>query len=144
MTVYAESSAVLAWLLDQPGQEEIDRALRLADLVVASDLTLLECIRVIQRSKAAGLMDDSDSGKAIATIRRLSASWALVRVDEDVLETATRPFPKEPVRTLDAIHLATATSLRKSIGPLTLLTLDGRIVDDGRALGFDILPQPSS
>lgn len=45
MTLYAESSAVLAWLLGEKSGEAIRRALLGADLVVASDLTVFECDR---------------------------------------------------------------------------------------------------
>jgi predicted nucleic acid-binding protein len=140
VNVYAESSAVLAWILGQPGQDAVEQILRNADLVVASDLTLLECFRVFHRSKAAGLIDDAESASLFATLKRLSGSWVLVRIDDDVLERAGRPFPSEPIRTLDAIHLATAVSISKSIGHLSLLTLDQRIIENAKDLGFEVSP----
>jgi uncharacterized protein with PIN domain len=43
VNLYAESSAVLAWLLDEPTAPSIRAALAGAEMVLASDLTLLEC-----------------------------------------------------------------------------------------------------
>ena len=86
MNIYAESSAVLSWLLGQREQSTVEQTLRNADLVVASDLTLLECTRVLYRSQAAGLIGGGEFAKLTATLKRVSTTWALVRMDDDVLE----------------------------------------------------------
>lgn len=46
MSLYAESSAVLAWLLDEAAGTVVRQTLSEAEIVVASDLTLIECDRV--------------------------------------------------------------------------------------------------
>lgn len=45
MIVYAESSAVLSWLLGEPDGVEVGEILKEADFVVASQLTFTECER---------------------------------------------------------------------------------------------------
>jgi hypothetical protein len=54
------------------------------------------------------------------------------------LDRAARPFPAEPVRTLDAIHLATALEFQDALGTLTMLSLDARIRENAAALGMGI------
>ena len=54
MTLYAESSAVLAWLLGERAGHRVRELLRRADLVVASDLVLIECDRVLIRAVTLG------------------------------------------------------------------------------------------
>ncbi|HUP51077.1 MAG TPA: hypothetical protein VM198_01275 [Longimicrobiales bacterium] len=49
-TLYAESSAVLAWLLGDDRGDEVGRALADARGVVASELTRVECERVLIRA----------------------------------------------------------------------------------------------
>ena len=49
-------------------------------------------------------------------------------------------FPREPVRSLDAIHLSTALVARNLVTELWILSLDERIRDNAAALGFDIAP----
>ena len=49
LNLYAESSAVLCWLLDEPRAPEVREALASAELVLASSLTLIECDRVLIR-----------------------------------------------------------------------------------------------
>ncbi|MGH7266990.1 MAG: hypothetical protein ACREMB_19385, partial [Candidatus Rokuibacteriota bacterium] len=63
-----------------------------------------------------------------------------LHLDAEVIARARRPFPREPVRTLDALHLATALAARIAVGGLALVSLDQRIRTAGRELGFELLP----
>jgi prevent-host-death family protein len=56
------------------------------------------------------------------------------------VERARRPFPVEPVRTLDALHLASALVASARVTDLALLSLDERVRTAGRALGLPIVP----
>jgi predicted nucleic acid-binding protein len=57
------------------------------------------------------------------------------------MERARLPFPHEPIRTSDALHIASALFGRGAIPDLALLTLDERIRTAARELGFKILPK---
>jgi hypothetical protein len=57
-----------------------------------------------------------------------------------VVERARRAFPGEPIRALDAIHLAHAVEARAAVSGLALLSLDERIRTAGSELGFDVIP----
>jgi predicted nucleic acid-binding protein len=56
------------------------------------------------------------------------------------VERARQPFPGEPIRTLDAIHLASALLARTALVGLALLSLDDRVRKAGKKLGLDIIP----
>jgi hypothetical protein len=56
--IYAESSAVLAWLLGEEVGRPVREVLRRAELVMASDLTLVECERVLIRAVTLGEIDE--------------------------------------------------------------------------------------
>jgi len=62
----------------------------------------------------------------------------LVAVTDDVLARAGRPFPAEPVRTLDAIHLATAEILGEPPPLVTVVTRDARVRENAVALGYAV------
>jgi hypothetical protein len=62
----------------------------------------------------------------------------VVAVTEAVLTRAGRPFPVEPIRTLDAIHLATAELLGEAPQLVTIVTRDARVRDNARALGYAV------
>lgn len=139
MTVYAESSAVLAWLLGEPQAERVARVLADAGTVVASDLTLIECDRALHR--LAGLpRADSEPVEAIrARFIASAADWSIEPMSA-VVDRARQPFPDDAIRSLDAIHLATALVVRAALGDLDVLSLDERIRSNARALGFRVLP----
>ena len=81
-------------------------------------------------------------GPAIARMPILAVTDAydgeLSRVDGAVLERAAEPFPTL-VRTLDAIHLATALVWRERMGVLPVIaTHDHALGLTARTFGFDV------
>ena len=71
-------------------------------------------------------------------VRLLLARLAVLELQPDVLERATRPFPR-PVRTLDAIHLASVSFLRERGHDVTLATYDRRLGEAASAMGIPLL-----
>lgn len=140
MTLYAESSAVLAWLLTECPGEAVREALERAEIVFASDLTLIECDRMLIRAAHLGEISEASAADRRARLNLAAAHWALLPMSDDVVIRARRPFPEEPLRTLDALHLASALVARQAAPDLALLALDERVRRCGRALGFDLAP----
>lgn len=68
-------------------------------------------------------------------VREILARVALVELAPTVLARALDPFPA-PVRTLDALHLATAHHLVERSQKLTLATYDERMRTCARKLGI--------
>ncbi len=140
MSLYAESSAVLAWLLGEPHSEVVRAALGEAELVLASELTLIECDRVLIRATAAGPFSEAVASDRRARLSQAAGHWAILGLTAQVSERAHRPFPQEPIRTLDAIHLSSALLARSLVPETRLLSLDERIRSSGRELGFEVVP----
>ena len=63
MNIYAESSAVLAWLLGEEVGRSVRQVLRRAELVMASDLTLVECDRVLIRAVTLEEIDEATAAR---------------------------------------------------------------------------------
>ena len=140
MRVYAESSAVLAWLLGEDAAPRVREILGTAELVIASDLTLLECDRVLIRAVALGEIEEAAAADRRAHLNAAAAHWHVLRLSSDIVHRARHPFPAEPIRTLDAIHLASALTARSSVAGLELLSLDDRVRRAGGQLGFRLQP----
>ena len=70
-------------------------------------------------------------------VRALLSRLALLELAPPVLTRALEPFPK-PVRTLDALHLASMDFLRNQGQPVTLASYDRGLVRCARALRFPI------
>ncbi len=140
MSLYAESSAVLAWLFDETAAGLVRSALADAELVVASDLTLVECDRVLHRAAAVGELTEADAADRRAHLVTAAAHWHVLRLGQEVVGRARQPFPGEPIRTLDALHLASALVARGAVAGLELLSLDERVRRTARLLGVRVLP----
>lgn len=141
MNIYAESSAVLAWLLGEEAGRPVREVLRHAELVMASDLTLVECDRVLIRAITLGEIEEASAADRRAHLNAAAAHWHLWRVSSDIVDRARHRFPAEPVRTLDAIHLASALAVRSVVPGVELLSLDDCIRRAGVQLGFRLQPE---
>ena len=134
MTVYLDSSAVLRVLLRQ--------AKRLAawgrwHAAYSSELLGVEARRVIDRLRLQAALDDDDLADAHHGLARIERSIGAVPVTRPVLHRAGMPMPTA-VRTLDAIHLASALLLRERREPsLVFVTHDPQQGRAARALGFE-------
>ena len=140
MNLYAESSAVLAWLLDEHSAADVRRSLADAEFIIASDLTLIECDRVLLRAAALGELTEAESADRRAHLTAAASHWQILRVAPEIVERARQPFPGEPIRTLDAIHLASVLAARTALAGLKLLSLDDCVRKAGKKLGLDIIP----
>lgn len=139
--LYAESSAVLAWLMGEAAADAMRSALLGAEIVVASRLTIVECGRSLVRSASTGRASEVQVADRRALLAAVAVHWAVLRLDDEILERARRPFPAEPLRTLDALHLASALAAREATPGLAILSLDARIRSAGRELGFPLVPE---
>ena len=139
-TLYAESSAILNLLLGEPGSDQVAEALGQAGRVVVSELALAETHRTLLRARAAGKLNDEELDQARGELEHAGLGWSLQRLDAETYLRLRRPFPEEPIRTLDALHLAGALAARREIPEIRLLSLDRRVRENARALGFAVEP----
>jgi predicted nucleic acid-binding protein len=140
LIVYAESSVVLAWLLGEPAERAVRDVLRRADDVVSSTLTLIECARGLMRAVALRRISAAEQLAALRLLDQARSSWLLHELTGPVVTRAGERFPAEPVRTLDALHLATAALFHGQLGAVTVASLDDRVRDNARALGLAVAP----
>jgi len=138
--LYAESSAVLAWLLDEPRAAFTEASLQDAELVVTSVLTGAECARAILRGAALGAISRERARVLVRTLGEWEAGCDRLEIGDRVLERSRMPFPVEPVRTLDALHLASAALVHAEVGPVVMLSYDDRVRFNATAMGMTLLP----
>jgi PIN domain len=141
VSLYAESSAVLAWLLDEEDGVFVRQTLSNTPIVLASDLTLIECDRVLHRAAALGELTEAEVADRRAYLVTAAAHWHVLRIGPEIVDRARQPFPGGPIRTLDAIHLASVLVARSVLAGLELLSLDERIRGVAKRLGLKILPE---
>jgi hypothetical protein len=140
MILYAESSAVLRWLFNDVMADQIFDDLVDATKVVCSRLTLVECRRAARRALSESRIVEAQLSEVLSVFAQSAARWAVLELTPDVAERAGGRFPVEPVRTLDAIHLASMGVLRESLPELVVLSTDARVRENSAQLGFEVRP----
>jgi len=133
---YIESSALVAALLER--DTAVTKRLPTGTRQITSVLTLAEAGRAIIRARTTGRLTAEEEKAAVRALRTFERRCFLLEVDRAVLDRVRRPFPVEPIRTLDAIHLATAELLDEPPQLVTIVTRDERVRANARALGYGI------
>jgi predicted nucleic acid-binding protein len=131
---YIETSAVLAAALE--GDVSAQRALRGSGRVITSSLTHAEGARAVARAQAVGRISATEALALAHALLTFARRCETVAVGEQILVRVGRSFPVEPVRTLDAIHLATVEMLGAEPGSVTVVTRDNRVRENARAMGW--------
>ncbi|MBI3930171.1 MAG: type II toxin-antitoxin system VapC family toxin [Armatimonadetes bacterium] len=138
MILYAETSAVLAWLLREAAAGDVLTILRQGRLVASSELTRVELGRTLTRLVADGRLSLSEAAARRSFFEQRAARWSWIQLSPGILERAQAAFPQEPVRALDALHLASALEIASPAA--RMLSLDVRIRSNADALGISALP----
>jgi uncharacterized protein len=140
VNAYVDSSVLLRLVLAERGRLREWRRVRRA---VSSELIGVECRRTIDRARIRLRLPDEEVADRRAAIGRWIEAFDLVRLDPPILERASQPFPTL-LRTLDALHLASALAVRASVPDLVFATHDEELAVAARAVGFRVLGAPAS
>lgn len=134
MVAYLDPSVALRHILK--GEAAISQALA-CDRVVSSELLEIECRRVLHRYRMQGELDDEGMAEASARLDAVLAGISLIALSRSVKRRAMGAFPVS-VKTLDALHLASALVLAEKLGDESLLLFshDESMNRCARVLGF--------
>ncbi len=135
MNVYLDTSVVLRRVLRQPN--------RLAswgkwDAAFASVLLRVEYLRAVDRLRLEGYLSDEQRVVLHQELRRIEGAIHTVPLHDEIVAQAAGPFGTV-LGTLDALHLATAMTLRRKLGlELAILTHDHQLARAAQSNGFDV------
>ena len=132
MTAYLDSSVLLRHIL--LGEEPIRHALEFPR-VVSSELIEIECRRVLHRCRLAGELTDEALTVARERLDEVLAGIDLLELSRQIKQRAMAPFPVN-VRTLDALHVATALMVGEEAGGVALFSHDEGMNRCARSLGI--------
>ena len=122
---YLDSSAIVKLAVHEDESVALRRHLRRRRPLVSSSLARTEVMRAL----LPGGDDAVSSGRKVLT--RLD----LIRISTGVLDDAAVLLPAD-LRSLEAIHLATARRLGRDLG--TIITYDERMADAAARLGHRV------
>lgn len=133
---YVETSAILCYLLSEESATRVVSQINDATTVVTSALTLLEVERTILRCEMEGRLNPVQVQNAKRIFQSIVSSWIVLEMTPRIRERAAAKFPIEPIRSLDAIHLATALEFLRAFEEVFIVSLDKRILENLKPLGF--------
>lgn len=131
MTLALDTSALLGRYLSGPHRRVVLDAMAADPVWCASALARAEALGMVDR-----VCDVAADGDRLR--RALRDDWErihVVPVDQRCLDRAAELSREQPLRTVDALHLAAADRLP---GPVTFVTFDPRQIPVALALGFDV------
>lgn len=132
MTTYVDSSALLKRYVEEPDSDVADQLLAVDPVLVTSWVTVVEVRRNLGR-----LLQGAQLSAARRQFNEDIDALAVVACDAVVAESAASIAETLGVRSLDAIHLASAQ--RILVPGITFITFDLRQGQAARSLGMTVL-----
>ena len=128
LPVYVDSSALLKLVLPEPERPALEQVLARWPDRISSVILAIECQRIASRAGVPRGLRSRLEGEL--------ESIALIQLDEPVQRLAGSIGPRD-LRSLDAIHLATALSCGDY--PEAFITYDDRLAAAARTLHLNVL-----
>lgn len=125
--LYVETSAALRAVLERGLSPEVEKRFAAAGTLLTSRLSLVEAARAFHRLRAASRTTERDLARAERELDELWSRCDVWEMTPEVCDFAARVAPLHPLRTLDAIHVATLLVARRRLGNVDLLTADERL-----------------
>ena len=122
---YVDSSALVKLVVREPESAALRAFLRRRTARASCALARVEVLRAVRHHGPA----------AIARAHQIVERLELMRLDDGLLDAAAR-LPIEPLRSLDAIHLAAAQRLGHDLS--VLVSYDERMLAAARRLGIPV------
>ncbi|HSL65487.1 MAG TPA: type II toxin-antitoxin system VapC family toxin [Gaiellaceae bacterium] len=123
---YVDSSALIKLVVPEAESEKLRAELERWTRHASSAVARTEVVR------AAARVDAAAPARASRVLRALS----LIAITDEILDRAAELEPLT-LRSLDALHLASALSLEGALGPV--VTYDVRLGEAAKTAGLDVL-----
>jgi predicted nucleic acid-binding protein len=135
---YFDTSALVKRYVDEPGSLGVRRLLR-TRRVTSSVLLRIEVPSALRRRRDEGSLSDRAFARLLRRVEADDASWQLVPVSDEIVAAARSRVLEHSLRTLDAIHLASAEALHRERLRIPFVTADARQASAARAVGLDVV-----
>jgi predicted nucleic acid-binding protein len=132
--IFWDTSALVKEFLAEAGTEEV-LALRTQDLPHATSMiTYSETFPALRRRARERFLFAARYRTAIDLFKRDWPAFVRVQLDEEVTMLSAKLIKRHPLRTLDAIHLASVLQLQQLIGEASLfVSSDSQLLQAAKA-----------
>jgi predicted nucleic acid-binding protein len=115
MITYFDSSSLLKFVIKEIGSEETRNIWNLSNEKVCSHLTRTEMHSALMRKVREGNVLASAVPTHLGALDRLFADVILIDITSDVIDASCELVKEFPLKSADAIHLATALMVRADL-----------------------------
>jgi predicted nucleic acid-binding protein len=133
---YFDTSTYLKIFVKESGSVQA-RELVKKHLIISSALVSVECFSALSRKKYAGELKSREFETLINKIRESLAHIEIIRLTDEVLAKAEQIIAGSLIRSLDALHIASALIFQDALqSSLPFVTSDRRQLETARGNGF--------
>ena len=138
MWAYFDSSAVVKVYVQENGRASVLRLLRLHEVVVSAILPV-EIRGALRRRAEENAIESSRLPAALNQLAADREQWNVLAVSAVILGRAEEIVATHAVRTLDAIHIASAKEFAERLhAPVPFISADRRQVEAAAAVGLTV------
>ena len=136
---YFDASALVKRYVREAGTIKVRRLLASPGGSATSRLSVVEMTSAIMRRSREGAFPDAERDRALAALERDTSALLVVELSPEVVRVARGLLQRWPLRSGDAVQLASCLYVQAAIGePLTLVAFDARLLDAARGEGLRI------
>ena len=136
-----DSSAIIPLCLKEKSSEAIKGLMQDDEDIVVWWTTRIECLSALSRRRREGVLGSADEAKARAVLSALATTWSEVQPTETVRLRAERLLSVHPLRSADALQLASALIwAQETPRGLDFVCLDQGLREGAVKEGFFVLP----
>ncbi len=137
MWAYFDTSALVKRYIDEVGRRQVLQLLRRHECV-ASTVVPVELRIALRRRVIEGTLEAARVPEILKRVSADRAYWTLVEVGAEVLGAAEKLVAVHPLRTLDAIHVASAQVFAAGVSEpdLMFVSADKRQTETADVLGL--------
>jgi uncharacterized protein len=134
---YFDTSALIKRYVDEDGRREVIQLLRRHDCVTSA-LVSVELHSALRRRITDGSLDARRRPEILKRFAVDREFWALIEITSAVLQNAESVVARHPLRTLDAIHVASAQlfAARMTASKPLFVSADARQTAVAAAIGL--------
>ncbi len=137
---YMDTSVLLKRYLEESGTAQARQLLR-RYRVVSSAITPVEATSALWRRRALRDVEEADLHAILKRMAEDRSHWEFIDLTTDILDGAEQVIQRAGVRTLDAVHLASALTIQAANGrrrQAQFMTSDARQRDAAAGLGLRV------
>jgi predicted nucleic acid-binding protein len=136
---YFDTSALVKRYIDEPGRSEVLRLLRRHHCATSAVLPV-ELRSALRRRVDEGTLDGARVPEVLKRFAIDRGFWAFIEITSDVLAAAELLVATHPLRTLDAIHVASAQlfAARGHTPELIFVSADERQTEAAAAIALAV------